>query len=190
MIGKLSPSSWLALAVVAVVQTAVLATIVYGRVSLLRDGREIVTEVIPVDPRDLFRGDYVILGYEFSRNGVPVPVGTVQGDTIYVTLEPTGPETWRAVSAAATLSEPTNPAHVVLKGIVNYVTQTEGKPQPEAMIRYGIESYFVPEGTGRDLEKQVLEKKISAVLAVGRSGEVAIKALVVEGERIVQEPLL
>ena len=46
----------------------------------------------------------------------------------------------------------------------------------------------MPEGTGRDLEQKVRDKKISAVLAVGGSGDVAIKALVVDGQRIHQEP--
>ena len=54
---KLSPTSWLAIAIVAVLQTVALASMVYGRVTLLRDGREIVAEVIPVDPREIFRGD-------------------------------------------------------------------------------------------------------------------------------------
>jgi uncharacterized membrane-anchored protein len=57
-------------------------------------------------------------------------------------------------------------------------------------MRYGIESYFVPEGTGRPLEQQVRDKKISAVLAVGRSGDVAIKALVIDGQRLAEEPPL
>ncbi len=187
---KLSPSSWLAIAVVALVQTAALASMVYGRVTLLRDGREIVTEVIPVDPRDLFRGDYVILGYAFGRTDVPVPAGTAQGDKIYVTLRQAAPEQWEVVRASATREEPAEPSQVVLKGIVSYVGQPVATEPPKASIRYGIESYFVPEGTGLELEKQVREKKISAVLAVGTSGEVAIKALMVDGQRIAQEPLL
>lgn len=192
MISKLSPASGLAIAVVALVQTAVLASMVYGRVALLRDGREIVAEVIPVDPRDIFRGDFVILGYGFSRAEVPVPEGTVQGDTVYVTLKPgAAPEQWEVVSVAGSYPSQTGePENVVLKGIVNYISRPgEGEP-PVAGIRYGIESYFVPEGTGRELEQQVREKKISAVLAVGRSGDVAIKALVVDGQRLVEEPLL
>lgn len=184
---KLSPASWIAVAVVALVQTIALATIVYGRVALLRDGREVVAEVIPVDPRDLFRGDYVILGYAFGRNQVPVPEGTNQGDRIYVTIKETTPEQWEVVSASSVYSQPADPANVVLKGIVDNVYVPQGEP-PKASIRYGIENYFVPEGTGKALEEKVREKKISAVLAVDSSGDVAIKALVVDGERVHQEP--
>lgn len=186
---KLSPTSWVAIAIVAAVQTIALASIVYGRAALLRDGREITAEVIPVDPRDLFRGDYVILGYKFGAGQVPVPQGTNQGDKVYVTLKETTPGQWEAVSASATYEQPVDTAQVVLKGIVDYVYQAPGE-QPKASIRYGIETYFVPEGTGRELEAKVRDKKISAVLAVGSSGDVAIKALVVDGQRIHQEPWL
>lgn len=189
---RMSPASWAAVAIVALIQTAVLVHIIYGRIALLRDGREIVVEVIPVDPRDLFRGDYVILGYAFSQGGnVPVPPETRQGDTVYVTLRPgESPEQWQVEGRASdVLREPSDPSHVVLKGIVNSVYTRVGQGAT-ASVRYGIESYFVPEGTGRELEKKVLEKKIQAVLAVGTSGEVAIKALVVDGERVVEESLL
>lgn len=187
MINKLSVKSWIAVAIVAAVQTVVLAGMVYGRVALLRDGREVVAEVIPVDPRDLFRGDYVILGYAFSRGQVAVPENTNQGDTLYVTLKENAPEQWEVVSASDTYRQPADATQVVLKGIVDYLYQPAGE-LPKATFRYGIESYFVPEGTGRDLEQKVRDKKISAVLAVGSSGDVAIKALVVDGERIHQEP--
>jgi uncharacterized membrane-anchored protein len=187
MIDKLSPKSWLAVAIVALVQTVALASMVYGRVALLRDGREIVAEVIPVDPRDLFRGDYVILGYAFGRNQVPVPEGISQGDKVYVTIKEATPEQWEVVSTAADYAQPSDASHVVLKGIVDYVYQAQGDP-PKAQVRYGIESYFVPEGTGKELEQKVRDKKISAVLAVGSAGDVAIKALVVDGERIHEEP--
>ena len=57
-------------------------------------------------------------------------------------------------------------------------------------VHYGIESYFVPEGTGKDLEKMVADKKIAAVIAVGANGKAAIKALMIDGQRVVEEPLL
>jgi uncharacterized membrane-anchored protein len=188
---KLSPVSWVAVSAVALLQTAALAYMVFDRMSLLAHGREIVADVIPVDPRDLFRGDYVILGYSFGRGEVPVPAGTIQGDKVYVTLKPAGPGQWEPVSAQSSYpSETPGADNVVLKGFVNYVSQPGPNEPPKASVRYGIESYFVPEGTGLELEKKVQEKKIQAVLAVGSTGAVAIKALVVDGERIHQEPLL
>jgi len=184
MMDRLTGKSWLAVALVALAQTVALATMVYGRVLLLASGREIVAEVVPIDPRDLFRGDYVRLGYGFQRDPVEVPAGTSQGDTVYVTLRPAAaPDEWEVVGASATLEKPADPSNVVLKGHADYVSASaEGAP-PKASIRYGIESYFLPEGTGKPLEEQVREKKVAVVLAVGTSGEVAIKALIIDGQR-------
>jgi uncharacterized membrane-anchored protein len=180
-----------AIVAVATLQTLALGYILYDRLTLLRYGREIVAEVIPVDPRDIFRGDYVILGYAFTRTGeVSVPDGTVVGDKLYVTMQQTSPENWEVTSVTTAYPDSTPPEHVVIRGFATYVyPKTETAPA-KASLRYGIESYFVPEGTGLALEEQVRDKKISAVLAVGSSGAVAIKALTVDGKRIAEEPLL
>ena len=52
-----------ALALLALLQTGVLAVMVFDRMRLLTSGREISLPIVPVDPRDLFRGEYVELGY-------------------------------------------------------------------------------------------------------------------------------
>lgn len=187
---KLSPVSWLAVGIVALLQTAALATMVYGRVTLLASGREIVAEVIPVDPRDLFRGDYVVLGYTFSRADVPVSDGVRRGDKIYVTLRETAPEKWEVIKASPAHEETTDAADVILKGIVDHVYDPPGDAPSKASISYGIESYYVPEGTGRELERMVRDKKISAVLAVGPSGDVAVKALMADGQRVAEDSSL
>ena len=62
---------WLAIAAVAVGQALVLGWMIWDRTSLLANGREVVLDVVPVDPRSLFRGDYVILGYDISRYALP-----------------------------------------------------------------------------------------------------------------------
>jgi len=182
---------WLAIGVVGLVQMAALAWMVGDRVHLLRTGREIVVEVTPVDPRDLFRGDYVIFGYPFSRTGeVSVPGGTRRGDTIYVTLEPKEAGQWEIVRAEAAYPDTTSPGHVVLKGRAVDVWPREAGERRTARLRFGIESYFVPEGTGRKLEELVRDKKIAAVIAVGKTGDAAIKALMIDGKRVHEEPLL
>jgi uncharacterized membrane-anchored protein len=189
---SLSPKSWLALGVVAAAQTALLGWMVFDRVSLLAHGREIVAEVVPVDPRDLFRGDYVVLSYRFSQTGdVDAPEGARPGDSLYVTMKPTtGDADWQIVAVDTTYPATTAPENVVLKGVVDSVWSLTPGSKPRARLRYGIESYFVPEGTGKRLEDLVRDKKIATVIAVGRDGEAAIKALMIDGKREVEEPLL
>ena len=48
---------------------------VIDRVRLLKTGREITLPIVPVDPRDLFRGEYVRLGYDIGR----VPLRLLDG---------------------------------------------------------------------------------------------------------------
>src|SRR5207249_1216682 len=52
---------------IVVAQVAVLAGMIAFDGLPLVLGQRIKLKVVPVDPRDFFRGDYVILGYEFTR---------------------------------------------------------------------------------------------------------------------------
>jgi uncharacterized membrane-anchored protein len=185
---------WIGAVAVALILSAALAWMVYGRVSLLKTGREMTVEVIPVDPRDFFRGDYVILGYTFTTTGdVMLPAGTKMGDRIYATLKPEGGSKWSLLKVSANYPDRVEAEHRVLRGVARFVSRgrsvSDTEPTP-GRVAYGIESYFVPEGTGRELETKILEKKIEVVLAVAENGESAIKALLVDGKRVHEEPIL
>jgi uncharacterized membrane-anchored protein len=182
----------IALVAVALLQSLALAWMVFDRVSLLTNGREIKAAVVPVDPRDIFRGDYVTLGYGFSTGAeLALPEGARQGDTVFALLKNSGPAEWTLAAVSETKPDVSADGEVVLKGIVEFVRRGS---QPGAStvgrLRYGIERFYVPEGTGRDLETQVREKRIVAVLAVGGDGKVALKGLEADGKLIAQEPLL
>ena len=51
-------------------------------------------------------------------------------------------------------------------------------------IVYGIESYFVPEGQGRKVER-VSRGNLDAKVAIDNSGRAVIKTLLIEGEEII-----
>jgi len=57
-------------------------------------------------------------------------------------------------------------------------------PSAPVPVTYGIESYFVPEGEGRALETLVGEKRVRALVAVGRDGTAALKGLLVDGKLV------
>ena len=181
---------WTAVALVAALQSAALIWMIAGRVSLLKSGREMTVEVIPVDPRDLFRGEYVILGYTFTGTGdTTLPTGTKRGDRVYATLKSGEGSKWDLVSVAPAYPEKIEPGQTVLSGIASDVWQNSDHGLAKGRIRYGIETYFVPEGKGHELETMVRDKKIEVVLAVSDSGQAAIKALVIDGKRVHEEPL-
>src|SRR3954465_3838106 len=78
-------------------QLTILVAMIAMRALPLLTGQTVLVRVVPVDPRDLFRGDYVILSYEFSRmppqgvegiSEVQRRGGSKEGRTVYVPLVP------------------------------------------------------------------------------------------------------
>jgi uncharacterized membrane-anchored protein len=184
---------WLAAILVCVLQTGAIAALIVNRAMLLTQGREIVLTVVPVDPRDLLRGDYVRLGYQISQ----IPASLLQasghrgdGGTVFVTLErqaqPEG-EKWVPVAASPELpAAPEAGDRIVLRGTLDLPWSwfaADGSYRATAHVKYGIESYFVPENTGGDLEKATRAGGVKAVIAVSGNGAAAIKGLIVEGVR-------
>jgi len=93
----------------------------------------ILLKTRPVDPRDLLRGDYMILGYDIGA--VKPPEGVHDGYEFWVRL---GKLDGYHVAVAASVEKPE-----VLAGEV-LVRATKGARGAE----YGIENYYVPEGKG------------------------------------------
>jgi uncharacterized membrane-anchored protein len=191
------PRVWLAAILVALMQTGVIAYIIVNRAIHLAHGREIVLDVIPVDPRDLLRGDYVRLSYPVSRiNGsiVHLPEYPEDGMPIFVTLERQGQapaNKWVAVAASTERpASPDTEGKVVLRGRLAswYAHDTDGRAnkltaKDHISVNYGIETYFIPEGTGAALERMTREGVIKTIVNVGRDGRAAIKGIIIDGER-------
>jgi uncharacterized membrane-anchored protein len=154
-------------------QAAVLLGLIGLRLVGLWRGETVLLRVVPVDPRDLLRGDYVTLGYECSR----LPRGGVQGtrtgstsslegQTVYVPLarDPDGRH-WHGEGCTAL-----RPAGgTFLRGRI------EG-----GRIVFGIESYFVQEGKGKSYEAAVRVGRLWAEVAVTPEGDASLRKLVIE----------
>lgn len=123
-------------------------------------GQPLLLKAAPVDPRDLFRGEYVALRYDFSHLAPealhgPEYGGSLRfdvGETIYVALRRDG-RFWTNDYVSKT---PPRSASAFLRGRVTRV-RLAAAPSPSDMdagvdVEYGIESYFVPEGQGPKLE--------------------------------------
>ncbi len=181
---------WPAIAVVAVLQTAVLGWIVAERITLLKTGREVTLPIVPVDPRSLFRGDYVRLSYEVTRvPGHLLEGKTARGAPIYVTVQRQADGSYTPVAASQSHAGVAAPDQIVLRGRVQHDGRNNNSGTGDLFLSYGIESYFVPEGKGLELEKMAVERKLAAVIAVNRDGNSAIKGLMVDGTLVYEEPL-
>ena len=153
-------------------QLVILAIVPASKVKALVFGTTVHLRTEPVDPYDIMSGYHVILGYEIARTRMPR--GTRNGDTVYVLLRKGQDKVWNAVSAYA--SWPTNVAEdeVVIVGHKDY-----------GRIRFGIESYFIPEDMRDEIEDSLRQVRRRAVMEVrvSSSGTPAIVRLQV-GERI------
>ena len=145
--------------------------------------------IVPVDPRDLFRGEYV-------RARIPaaqVPLAPADGAPESAMRRSTS--RWRsrrkvsgARSRCRALKREDNPSRIVLKG-ASAVRMHPSDGAAPATVRYGIESYFVRQGEGPKLEAMAREHKLAVLVAVEGGGTAAIKGLIVDGKLQYEEPL-
>jgi len=195
LIGRV-PLLWRALASMLLLIGGLLA-LVESRASILRSGTEVRLKTVPVDPRDLFRGDYVVLAYPISTVEGPSgrEGGFKRGDAVFVTLRPDAEGFARAVSVARERPSVTGGETVIAGRVqstgacaLNDKGETDcGSGRRRLRIAYGLESYFVPQGEGRAIETTA-RSRIEVVAAVSASGEAAVKRLLIDGKLVYAEP--
>jgi len=251
-------------------QIGFLCVMIRSNALILATGTKVLLETTPVDPHDLFRGEYARLRYKISSVEVPLERAMKQGDSVYVTLVQNG-KFWGVESAAVEKPAGRPEGKVVIRGTVQRVHSEQitvlkdfadvsekdwlknnpdavrdvkrierwnkdwktgdtvyipfekvgsqaWRPQlwkigkdkgrvrggwfstkPEvivsatiasiedkniAEIEYGIESYYVPEGKSRELERPRGGGKVTVEAAVDKAGDAAISRVFIDGEPI------
>jgi uncharacterized membrane-anchored protein len=165
------------LQITAVAQLLILLGMIALRAIPLITGQTVLVRVQPVDPRDLFRGDYVTLSYDFSRTPREGIDGLsdkergswskMEGRTVYVPLVPDSiPGHLRAEKV--TVVEPASGPFL------------RGQMSSYGRMEFGIESYYVKEGTGHVYEQAIRERHLAAELAVTAGGRAALRSLRIE----------
>ena len=103
-------------------------------------GTSITLGTVPVDPRSIFRGEYVILDYEA---GAGMPISDEYGKPVYIILEKKEEvfERVRIADQKPTLKDD----QVCLQGRREY----------NRTVFPDIAQYFVEEGTGREIEQAI-----------------------------------
>ena len=151
-------------------------------------GQRFMLRCQAVDPRDLMRGEYVTLGYEFSN---PSPDDVKRLNREWIQLS--GADRRDDVESYWLLPEDTMvyvPLKVDAKGLASGGTPTLKRPESGpylkgyagtrrfGSIRFGIEAFYVKEGTGNTWEKlrnQGLLVAEIGVLPDGRAGLVGLR---------------
>ena len=146
MIGALSPVK--KLAIVVAIQALILLSIIGFKQYTIWTGDTVLLKTIPVDPRDLLRGDFVRIQYDIST----VDLDKIAGDdqysgTVYVELQRSDGGYWSAVALHGR-RERSFDGTVLIKGHATHFGRGGGS---RISVTYGIEQVFIPEGAGSSL---------------------------------------
>lgn len=191
---------WLKIMLLVAVQVAALAAMIADKQWTLNTGTPVVLQTEPVDPRSLFMGDYARLAYPISRlrlDGETAVGGDKdfkRHDTVWVVLKP-DPDGAKAVSVHRQRSA-IAPGLLALKGEVQSLsdhewdrTTNKSVKQRTLQVRYGIEQYYVQEGTGGQVERPRGGEKVSILVAIDTRGKAGILAVLLDGRERYREAM-
>lgn len=160
-------------------QLLALVGMIAQREYILHTGKEIYLQTAPIDPRDIFRGDYVRLDYTF----LTVPIEKTRnlsfsenkkGQRVYAVLKKSSTD----IYSFDYLTSEKPSEGVFIAGRINqqrYQTSNE-----IIRVKYGIEKYFLEQDTGLKLEKERggrndYQRPMEIKVAVSNSGTAIIK---------------
>ncbi len=162
----------------AIAQVVVLVGMIALRTVPFLGGKTVLLKVQPIDPRDMFRGDYVTLSYAFSvipAKGVPGhPLGhdgadlaALQGKTVYLALLADA-DGIHYHGGGYSLTPPDGGLYL------------RGRLTGWNRALFGIENYYVQEGTGHKYEDAMRSHHLWAEVTVAADGEAIVKGLRIE----------
>lgn len=160
--------------VVLILQLAALASIAGKREWIRTYGERVYLRTAPVDPRDMFRGDYVQLEYEINQPDnalLPKELLNKKYRQVYLKLQrdPAGVGKLTAITTE-------KPDGLFIKGMID---QQWGWRNNGA-VKLGIEKYFVEQGSGLALEEQrgraqEWQTPMEMDVAIGNDGTAVIR---------------
>jgi uncharacterized membrane-anchored protein len=152
---------WPFVAVLAALVAVPLAVVAVNEVRRSTD-RHVLLLAHPVDPHDLFRGEYVQLSYDISM----LDPHAGSGERVYVRLHRVG----RHWDGDRVLTDPPD-GGVFIRG--------RAGGEFGIRIRYGIESYFVEEGKAHVYEEALSSGRLYADVALDGDGDAHLDHLVI-----------
>lgn len=165
-------------------QLLVLAWMAGEREWIFRTGQVVHLRTAPVDPRDLFRGDYVRLQYEINSVRAAhldpalaaAPAEQRRHVVMYTRLQPVGEGLYEAAGTGTV--QPTE--GIFIRGRTEDSWRLGWRGAGHTFVRYGIEQLFVEQGAGSTLEERRgtrdgLQVPMEVEVALGRTGSAVIR---------------
>lgn len=144
------------LIIILIIWAVILFGIIISKELVIHTGTKLMLQAQPVDPRDVFRGDYVVLTYknlsvikQADLKYKYVSQSLEQWNNVYVLLDTEGkyPKPIGVYRTIASLKDKSQKG-IFLRG---YLTDKTNK---ELSIDYHIEHFFLPEGEGLKVERK------------------------------------
>ena len=149
------------------IQVAIMILVLVPPLLVLSTGTEVYLETEKMDPRSLFRGDYVILGYKVAQDIVSVDLRDEMNEkqirAVYVTVTTDRPGQFVDLS----LTKPD-----LKKGQACIVGRARGWGGSVDFPQ--IAQYFVPEGEGKIIERMRGEDLLAKVRVTGKCNAVLV----------------
>jgi len=190
------------LLIAIVLQIVIVFSLIVFKFSVVVGGVDVLLKVAPVDPRDPLRGDYVTFRYDVSN----IPAGYIpnkmyplnSGQTIYVTLTKSYnkyDESFRITGVTDSLPKgyEVGDIPVYIKAtVVGRGSNSRGIPVigsldtdtiesgSDVRVSYGVEEYFIPEGSGRGVI--FFNKDVKALVSVDARGNSVLKQVYIDDE--------
>jgi len=168
----------------------ILSGMIVGHAWPLWTGRLVTMRVVPADPRDLFRGEYVHLdtvANQVYRQGDTKAQGqswayvrpldrvfeqSRAGSVAYVQLVPSASGDYVPKSVSLTPQS----------GELNLRGRTRYRGETFLALDYGLDAFYVQEGRGRQIEDAIRQhRNVQMQVAIAASGQARIKTLLIDG---------
>lgn len=177
---------FIAFVVVAIVQLAVPAKMIWDKENVLKSGKEFRFETAPVDPTDPFRGKYITLNYKENTYFSDTPNTWKEGDRIYVILK-TNAEGFAIIDGVSGDMPPGNTDFV--KATVQSISGLESN---KLTIAYPFDRFYMEESKAYEAEQVYNNMQRSSeaptyALVNIKNGRAVLKDVMINGVSIVDK---
>lgn len=157
--------SWKPIFLIILLQLSILSVQVIKSEIILQQGETVILELQPIDPRSLIQGDYVMLAYTVGNLEIP---NGMHNERVNMVLRKDETNVYQYAGYY----------HHHKKWNKDYQPEAEdviitGRYNGDNQVHFGIESYFVPEGTGLEVE----ENAKFAIVKVAKDGNSILESV-------------
>jgi uncharacterized membrane-anchored protein len=131
------------LIVTSVLVLGCLNWLIIAKERVLQSGRTVLCELVPVDPRSLIQGDYMVLRYAIAEDSAPHILENTYDGLLVLRLDENNVAKFQRVDDGSPLGA--NEARILFRRRQNSFRR--------GTIRIGAESYFFEEGRANDFSR-------------------------------------